>query len=114
MTREELKSLRFVREIIERIEDRICQLDGQEPRRERTALQKELADLKKVALVTETKITKFLASVADPEIQLLIMWRFCDLYDWYTIASKWEECTGKSVDRSTLQKKVDSYLKTAL
>lgn len=58
----------------------------------------------------EREIREYISSVEDEEVKLIIEWRFIDLLDWYDIAGKLEEITGKSVDRSTPGKKMRKYL----
>jgi hypothetical protein len=58
----------------------------------------------------EREIREYIDSVEDEEVKLIIEWRFIDLLDWYEIAGKLEEMTGKNVDRSTPGKKMRRYL----
>ena len=76
-------------------------------------LKKLRADLeeRRVALTKkEREIRAYIAGVEDEEIKLIIEWRFIDLLDWYDIAGKLEEITGKNVDRTTPGKKMRKYL----
>lgn len=70
-------------------------------------LRERLAELKK----KEREIRSYIDSVEDEEIKLIIEWRFIDLLDWYEIAGKLEEMTGKSVDRTTPAKKMRKFFR---
>lgn len=58
----------------------------------------------------ELRIRKYIDSVDNEEIKLIIEWRYIDLLDWYEIAGNLEEITGKYVDRTTPGKKMRKYL----
>ena len=58
----------------------------------------------------EKEIRAYIDGVWDEEVKLIIEWRFIDLLDWYEIAGRLEELTGKHVDRSTPGKKMRKYL----
>lgn len=58
----------------------------------------------------EREIREYIDSVEDEEVKLIIEWRFIDLLDWYEIAGRLEDMTGKNVDRSTPGKKMRKYL----
>lgn len=58
----------------------------------------------------EREIQEYIESVENEEVKLIIGWRFIDLLDWFEIAGKMEELTGKNVDRSTPGKKMRKYL----
>lgn len=70
-------------------------------------LKERCADLKR----KEREIREHIDSVEDEEVKLIIEWRFIDLLDWYEIAGRLEEMTGKNVDRSTPGKKMRRYLR---
>ena len=58
----------------------------------------------------EREIREYIDSVENEEVKLIIEWRFIDLLDWYEIAGRLEDVTGKYVDRSTPGKKMRKYL----
>lgn len=72
----------------------------------RADLKERLAELKK----KEREIRTYIDSVEDEEIKLIIELRFIDLMDWYDIAGRLEDMTGKHVDRSTPGKKMRRFL----
>lgn len=72
----------------------------------RAELKERCAALKE----KERKIRKYIDSVENDEVKLIIEWRFIDLLDWYEIAGNLEEVTGKYVDRTTPGKKMRKYL----
>lgn len=59
----------------------------------------------------EREIRDYINSVENEEIKLIIEWRFIDLLDWYEIAGRLEDLTGKHVDRSTPGKKMRKFLR---
>jgi hypothetical protein len=76
-------------------------------------MKKLKADLEKRCvelLGKEREIREYIDSIDDEEVKLIIEWRFIDLLDWYEIAGRLEEVTGKCVDRSTPGKKMRNYL----
>ena len=73
----------------------------------REHLERLYADLKE----KEREIREYIDSVDNEEMKLIIEWRFIDLLDWYEIAGRLEDMTGKNVDRSTPGKKMRKYLK---
>ena len=73
----------------------------------REHLERLYADLKE----KEREIREYIDSVDNEEMRLIIEWRFIDLLDWYEIAGRLEDMTGKNVDRSTPGKKMRKYLK---
>ena len=76
-------------------------------------IKKLRADLKErcVELIEkEREIREYIAGVEDEEIKLIVEWRFIDLLDWYEIAGRLEDMTGKHVDRSTPGKKMRKFL----
>lgn len=77
-------------------------------------MKKLKADLEKRCielLGKEREIREYIDSIDDEEVKLIIEWRFVDLLDWYEIAGRLEEVTGKYVDRSTPGKKMRKYLR---
>lgn len=74
-------------------------------------LEAELGERRAALIKKEREIREFINSVEDDEIRLIIKWRFIDLLDWFEIAGRMEEMTGKHVDRSTPGKKMRNFLK---
>ena len=70
-------------------------------------LEERRAELKE----KEREIREYIDGVEDEEVKLIIVWRFIDLLDWYEIAGRLEDMTGKHVDRSTPGKKMRKYLR---
>ena len=59
----------------------------------------------------EREIREYIDSVENEQIKLIIEWRFIDFLDWYEIAGRLEDLTGKNVDRSTPGKKMRKFLR---
>jgi hypothetical protein len=77
---------------------------------EKKKLKAELEERRAELVVKEREIREYIDSVEDEEVKLIIEWRFIDCMDWYEIAGKMEEVTGKFVDRTTPGKKMRKYL----
>lgn len=77
----------------------------------RAELHEQLVRLRADLSEKEREIREYINSVENEEIKLIIEWRFIDLLDWYEIAGKLEEMTGKSVDRTTPGKKMRNFLR---
>ena len=75
----------------------------------RASLHEHLVRLKAELKEKEREIMEYINGVEDQEVKLIIEWRFIDLLDWFEIAGKLEEVTGKSVDRSTPAKKMRKF-----
>ena len=75
----------------------------------RATLKEHLVTLLAELEAKELEIRKFIESVEDEKVKLIIEWRFIDLLDWYEIAGKLEEVTGKDMDRSTPGKIMRKY-----
>ena len=73
-------------------------------------LKAELEERRAELIVKEREIREYIESVENEEVKLIIEWRFIDLLDWYEIAGRLEDVTGKYVDRSTPGKKMRKYL----
>lgn len=73
-------------------------------------LKAELEERRAELTEKEREIREYIESVENEEVKLIIEWRFIDLLDWYEIAGKLEELTGRYVDRSTPGKKMRKYL----
>ena len=132
MTEQELKGYVFIKARIEKVEERIAELEqenglgsvnldgmphGSTPGDPvarmaiaRATLHEHLTKLLAELKEKEREIREYIDSVEDEEVKLIIEWRFIDLLDWYEIAGNLEEMKGKSVDRSTPGKKMRKYL----
>ena len=133
MTEQELRGYVFIKARIEKVEERIAELEqenslgsvnldgmphGSTPGDPvarmaiaRAALHEQLMRLRAELKAKEREIREYIDSVESEEVKLIIEWRFIDLLDWYDIAGKLEEVTGKYVDRSTPGKKMRKYLR---
>ena len=133
MTEQELRGYVFIKARIEKVEERIEELEqenglgsvnldgmphGSTPGDPvarmaiaRAALHEQLMRLRAELKAKEREIREYIDSVESEEVKLIIEWRFIDLLDWYDIAGKLEEVTGKYVDRSTPGKKMRKYLR---
>lgn len=133
MTEQQLRGYVFIKARIAKVEERIAELEqedglgsvnmdgmphGSTPGDPvarmaiaRAALHEQLLRLRTDLKEKEREIREYISGVEDEEIKLIIEWRFIDLLDWYEIAGKLEEMTGKNVDRSTPGKKMRKFLK---
>ena len=133
MTERDLMSLVYIQAQIEKISARLAELededglgainmDGMPHSRTpgnpvermalaRAALHEKLLDMKADRIEKEAKIREYINSVDDAEVGLIMEMRYLDCMNWFSIASVWEEMTGKCADRTTLSKKVKKYLR---
>ena len=133
MTERELMSLIYIQARIERVTERIAELEeedglgsvnmdgmphGTTPGNPvermalaRAALHEALLQLKADLAEKELAITKYIASVELEDIRLIMELRYIDARSWPETAIEWEERTGKYADRTTLAKKVRKYLR---
>lgn len=133
MTEMELKSFVYIRKRIEKIEERIAELEdeigvgslnmdgmphGSTPGNpvERMALAKaalheQLVNLKATLLEKEREIREFIETVEDEEVKLIIELRFIRQLDWYSLSCELEDVTGNSIERTTPAKKMKKYLR---
>lgn len=132
MTEQELMGYSFIKARIEKVEERIAELEqenglgsvnldgmphGSTPGDPvarmaiaRASLHEHLTKLLAELKEKEREIREYIDSVDNEEVKLIIEWRFVDLLDWYEIAGNLEDMTGKHVDRSTPGKKLRKYL----
>lgn len=133
MTERELQGYTFIKARIEKVKNRLAELEqenglgsvnmdgmphGSTPGDPvarmaiaRASLHEHLTRLLAELKEKEREIREYIESVENEEVKLIIEWRFIDLLDWYEIAGKLEEMTGKNVDRSTPAKKLKKYLR---
>ena len=133
MTERELMSLIYIQARIDRITERIAELEdenglcginmdgmphGTTPGNPvermaiaRAALHERLIQLKADLAEKELAIREYIESVEQPYIKLIMELRYIDGRDWFDVAAEWEERTGKYADRTTLSKKVRKYLR---
>lgn len=131
MTERELSGYKFIKARIAKVKERIAELEldnglgsvnmdgmphGSTPGDPvarmaiaRAALHEHLVKLLAELKDKEREIREYIDSVENEEVKLIIEWRFIDLLDWFEIAGKLEELTGKNVDRSTPGKKMRKY-----
>ena len=132
MTEQELKGYTFIKARIEKVEERIAEMEqenglgsvnldgmphGSTPGDPvarmaiaRASLHEHLTRLLAELKEKERDIREYIDSVENEEVKLIIEWRVIDLLDWFEIAGRLEEMTGKNVDRSTPGKKMRKYL----
>lgn len=132
MTERELMSLIYIQARIDKINERIAELEdedglgsmnmdgmphGTTPGNPvermalaRAALHEMLLHLKTTLAEKELAIREYIERVAQEDIKLIIELRFIDGRDWGNVAVELEERTGKYADRTTLAKKVRKYL----
>ena len=133
MTEQQLRGYVFIKARIAKVEERIAELEqedglgsvnmdgmphGSTPGDPvarmaiaRAALHEQLLRLRTDLKEKEREIREYISGVEDEEIKLIIEWRFIDLLDWYEIAGKLEEMTGKNVDRTTPSKKMRNFFR---
>lgn len=133
MTELELMSLIYIQARIEKITERIAELEDEDglgsvdmdgmPHSTtpgnpvermalaRVALHEKLLHLKADLAEKELAIMEYIESVEQDDIRLIMELRFIDGRDWGNVAVEWEERTGKYADRTTLAKKVRKYLR---
>lgn len=132
MTERELMSLVYIQARIDRISEKISELEDSDglgsfnmdgmPHSKtpgnpvermalaRAALHEKLLQLKAELAEKELAITEYIESVEQAEIRFLMELRFIDMKNWQDIAGEWEDRTGKYADRTTLAKKIRKYL----
>ena len=132
MTEQELRGYAFIKTRIEKLEERIAELEQEDGLGSvnmdgmphgttpgdpvarmaiaRATLHEHLVQTHAELAEKERQIREYINSVEDEEVKLIIEWRFIDLLDWFEIAEEMENATGKSVDRSTPRKKMQKYL----
>ena len=133
MTERELMSLIYIQARIDRITERIAELEEEDglcginmdgmPHSTtpgnpvermaiaRAALHEKLLQLKAELTEQELAIRRYIDGVEIPDIRLIMELRYIDGRDWFNVAVEWEERTGKYADRTTLAKKVRKYLR---
>lgn len=133
MTEQELMSLVFIQAQIDKVSERIAELEDEDglgsvnydgmPHSKtpgnpvermalaRAALHERLLRLKANLLEKELVIREYIDRVEQADVKLIMELRFIDGGNWQDIAVEWEELTGKYADRTTLSKKVRKYLR---
>ena len=132
MTERELMSLIYIQAEISKVKERLAELEeedglgsvnmdgmphGTTPGNPvermalaRAALYEKLVQYEADLAEEELEIWKYIASVDQADIRLIMELRYIDGRDWFNVAAEWEERTGKYADRTTLSKKVQKYL----
>ena len=133
MTECELMSLIYIQARIDRISERIEELEeedglgsvnmdgmphGTTPGNPvermaiaRAALHEKLVQLKSELAEKELVIMEYINSVERDDVRLIMELRYIDGNDWQDTAVEWVQRTGKYADRTTLSKKVRKYLR---
>ena len=133
MTERELMSLIYIQARIEKISERLLELESEDglgsvnmdgmPHSttpgnpvERMALARATLHEKLVQLRTELTekeiaIREYINSVDRDDVRLIMELRYVDGNDWQDAAVEWVTRTGKYADRTTLSKKVRKYLR---
>ena len=133
MTERELMSLIYIQARIDRISERIEELEeedglgsvnmdgmphGTTPGNPvermaiaRAALHEKLVQLKSELAEKELVIMEYINSVERDDVRLIMELRYIDGNDWQDTAVEWVQRTGKYADRTTLSKKVRKYLR---
>ena len=133
MTERELMSLIYIQARIDRICERLLELEEEDglgsvdmdgmPHSKtpgnpvermalaRAALHEKLVQLKADLTEKELAIREYIDSVDRDDIRLIMELRYVDGNDWQDTAVEWVTRTGKYADRTTLSKKVRKYLR---
>lgn len=132
MTEHDLMSLIYIQARIDKINERIEELEDEDglgsmsmdgmPHSTtpgnpvermalaRAALHEKLINLKANLAEKELAIRQYIESVEQDDTKLIMEFRYIDGRSWQDISIEWEERTGKYADRTTLAKKVRKYL----
>ena len=132
MTERELMSLIYIQARIEKICERLLELESEDglgsvemdgmPHSKtpgkpverialaKAALHEKLLNLKADLADKELAITEYIESVEQEDVKLIMELRFIDGREWGNVAVEWGERTGKYADRTTLAKKIRKYL----
>ena len=133
MTERELMSLIYIQARIDRISERLLELEEEDglgsfdmdgmPHSKtpgnpvermalaRAALHEKLVQLKADMAEKELAIRGYIDSVDRDDVRLIMELRYIDGNDWQGTAVEWVQRTGKYADRTTLSKKVRRYLR---
>ena len=133
MTERELMALIYIQARIDRITERIVELEEEDglgsmnmdgmPHSTtpgnpvermalaRAALHEKLLRLKSELTEKELAIREYIDTVERDDVRLIMELRYVDGNDWQDTAVEWVQRTGKYADRTTLSKKVRKYLR---
>ena len=133
MTERELMSLIYIQARIDKISERLLELESEDGLGSvnmdgmphgttpgnpvermalaRAALQEKLAQLKADLVAKELEITAYIENIAQDDVKFIMEMRFIDGKSWHDAAVEWVQRTGKYADRTTLSKKVRKYLR---
>ena len=133
MTEQELMSLIYIQARIDKISERLLELEDEDglgsvnmdgmPHSKnpgnpvermaiaKAALHEKLVQLRTDLAEKELAIREYIESVEREDIRLIMELRFVDGNDWQDTAVEWVQRTGKYADRTTLSKKVRRYLR---
>ena len=133
MTERELMSLIYIQARIDKIYERLLELESEDglgsvemdgmPHSKtpgnpvermalaRAALQEKLVQLKTDLRQKELEIMSYIESVEQEDVKFIMEMRFIDGKSWHDAAVEWVQRTGKYADRTTLSKKIRKYLR---
>ena len=133
MTERELMSLIYIQARIERVSERLLELESEDglgsvnmdgmPHSTtpgnpvermalaRAALHEKLMQLRTDLKLKELEITLYIESVEQDDVKFIMEMRYIDGKSWHDAAVEWVQRTGKYADRTTLSKKVKKYLR---
>ncbi len=133
MTERELMSLIYIQARIEKICERLLELEDEDglgsvemdgmPHSKtpgnpvermalaRAALHEKLVQLKADLKEKELEIMSYIESVEQEDVKFIMEMRYLDGKSWHDAAVEWVQRTGKYADRTTLSKKVRKYLR---
>lgn len=133
MTERELMSLIYIQARIDRVSERLLELECEDGLSSvnmdgmphsttpgnpvermalaRAALHEKLVQLSADLAQKELEITSYIESVEQDDVKFIMEMRFIDGKSWHDAAVEWVQRTGKYADRTTLSKKVRKYLR---
>ena len=133
MTERELMSLIYIQARIEKICERLLELESEDglgsvemdgmPHSKtpgnpvermalaRAALHEKLVQLKADLRQKELEIMSYIESIEQEDVKFIMEMRYIDGKSWHDAAVEWVQRTGKYADRTTLSKKVRKYLR---
>lgn len=133
MTERELMSLIYIQARIEKISERLLELEEEDglgsvemdgmPHSKtpgnpvermalaRATLHEKLVQLKADLMQKELEITAYIERIEQEDVKFIMEMRYIDGKNWHDAAVEWVQKTGKYADRTTLSKKVRKYLR---
>ena len=133
MTERELMSLIYIQARIDRVSERLLELEEEDglgsvemdgmphsttpgdPTARlaiaKAALHEKLVQLRSNLAEKKLEIMSYIESVEQEDVKYIMEMRFIDGLSWHDAAVEWVQSTGKYADRTTLSKKVRKYLR---